>query len=390
MRTDQNLGRRSFRFSESWKKDETRDRAQPSIDQRLEGYEVRADGKVVVHSLSGNERNHLFMNREGKAFEDISTISGLDNPADSRGWVLLDYDRDGWQDLAVVNANRPLFNLYRNRIGELDEAAGRNMIAVRFIGGNKEPIPSPASPAYTNRDGYGAMVEVKLESGALLKREHRCGDGYSSQNSATMIVGIGQASRVASVKVRWPSGKSSLIENVPAGSLLTAYENPADAPEGKSFAAESYRKQTAALPAVSTKETLIFPIAANSGPGDETSLRVFTTTATWCAACIGHLPDLETLKSALSTDGVELVGLPIDEEDDVKKLDKYVAKYKPAYKMFSTITSGQRKRVTQFLAKQMRVETPVLPSTVITDGSGRVLRVMTGIPNVSEVRKLLD
>ena len=50
MRTDQNLARGSFRFSDSWKKDVAKQGALPSIDDRLEGFEVREDGKVVVHS----------------------------------------------------------------------------------------------------------------------------------------------------------------------------------------------------------------------------------------------------------------------------------------------------------------------------------------------------
>ena len=38
-------------------------------------------------------------------------------------------------------------------------------------------------------------------------------------------------------------------------------------------------------------------------------------------------------------------------------------------------------------AKAMRVENPVLPSSVITDADGNVLEVMRGIPTLSEVRK---
>jgi len=88
----------------------------------------------VKLSISGKERNRLFVNREGE-FADYSGVSGLDNPADSRVFATWDFDRDGWSDIAVVNANRPVLNIYRNRIGEQVGNRGR-FIAVRFVGGN--------------------------------------------------------------------------------------------------------------------------------------------------------------------------------------------------------------------------------------------------------------
>jgi thiol-disulfide isomerase/thioredoxin len=365
VRTDQNLARNSFRFSDSWKKDKAKQQAQPSIDDRLEGFEVREGGKVVVHSLSGNERNRLFMNRGGKEFDNASTISGLDNPADSRGWVWLDYDRDGWQDIAVVNANAPLVNLYHNNIGLIAGGQAGGMIALRFEGGG--------GPGFSCRDGYGAMVEVKLANGMTLKREHRCGEGYSSQNSATMIIGIGEPSEVASVKVRWPSGKTSSVEGVEEGTLLTAFENR---PEG-AFAQEAYRHSTAGTVATVAKQK--FPIA-KSAPEN---IQIYTTTATWCAACLSHLPALARLKQ----DGVALYGVPIDPEDDAARLADYVEKRKPPYQMLAEIGDADKQGVNEFLAKELQMQNPVLPSSVITDADGNVLEVMQGIPTLSQVRK---
>jgi thiol-disulfide isomerase/thioredoxin len=362
VRTDQNLARDSFRFSESWKKDG----AQQSIDDRLEGFEVGEDGKVVVHSLSGNERNRLFMNRGGKEFDNASTISGLDNPADSRGWVRLDYDRDGWQDVAVINANAPLVNLYRNQIGEIG-AAKSGMIAIRFEGGG--------GTGFACRDGYGAMVEVTLGDGMKLKREHRCGEGFSAQNSATMIIGIGENEQV-SVKVRWPSGKTIEVDVVKEGSLLTAREDD----EFTTSVVQKYREETPRKIVDTPKRT--FPVA-NSATH---KLQVYTTTATWCTACLGHLPALAQLKQ----DGVALYGVPIDVNDDAAKLAAYVEKKQPPYKMLAEISAEEKGKVNEFFAAELRMENPVLPSTVITDGEGNVLEVMQGIPTLSQVRKWKD
>ncbi len=235
VRTDENLARATFRFSPEWKRTAAPDNLGPHIDARLSGVERQGD-KVLVHSLNGNERNHYFANRGGRAFEDISGISGLDNPADSRGFAVLDYDRDGWQDVALVNANQPLFNLYHNQMPAVGFKGG--MIAIRFVGGNRGPGPSRE---FACRDGYGARVMVDLGDGGKLVREHRCGDGWSTQNSATMILGIGSHTTVGSLIVKWPSGKSASIKAIPEGTLLTVYENPADSPTKTAFVGAPYR-----------------------------------------------------------------------------------------------------------------------------------------------------
>jgi hypothetical protein len=234
VRTDENLARRSFRFSPEWKRTPAPDNLGPQIDARLSGVERQGD-KVLVHSLNGNERNHYFANRGGRAFVDISGISGLDNPADSRGFAVLDYDRDGWQDLALVNANQPLFNLYHNEMPAAGLSGG--MIALRFVGGNRMPGPSTE---FGCRDGYGARVKVDLGDTKLI-REHRCGDGWSTQNSPTMIIGIGSHTNAASITVQWPSGKTASAKGIPEGTLLTVFENRADSPSKTSFFGTSYR-----------------------------------------------------------------------------------------------------------------------------------------------------
>jgi hypothetical protein len=234
VRADENLSRPSFRFSPEWKRTPPPDSLGPQIDARLAGAERQGD-RMLVHSLHGGERNHYYANRQGRSFADISGLSGLDNPADSRGFAVLDYDRDGWQDIALVNANQPLFNLYHNEIPAAGLQGG--IIAIRFVGGNRTSAPSNQ---YGCRDGFGARVTVDLGD-AKIVREHRCGEGWSTQNSATMIVGIGSHTTVDSVSLRWPSGKTASTRTIPEGTLLTVYENPADSPSGDAFTRKPYR-----------------------------------------------------------------------------------------------------------------------------------------------------
>jgi len=190
------------------------------------------------YSFSGNERNHLFINREGVQFDDVSPLSGLDTSADSRAFAYLDYDRDGWQDIALVNANTPLFTLYRNAMAGTPHADGRRgIVALRFVGGNTEGRPATG---LAPRDGYGAVAEIHLPD-QVLEREHRCGEGFAAQNSATMVVGIGGADVVPRIVVRWPSGHAQEILDVPEGSLLTVYEDAHASPDGSGVTRTSYR-----------------------------------------------------------------------------------------------------------------------------------------------------
>ena len=162
VRADESLPR-TFRFSPEWKRTPAPDNLGPEIDARLAGVERHGD-KFLVHSLHGHEQNRYFANRGGRSFEDLSGLSGLDNPADSRGFAILDYDRDGWLDVAMVNANQPLFNLYHNEMAAAGIKGG--MIALRFVGGNRTPLPSKE---YGCRDGYGARVTLD----AIMLQSHR-------------------------------------------------------------------------------------------------------------------------------------------------------------------------------------------------------------------------
>lgn len=378
VRADENLPP-AFRFSLEWKRTPAPDNLGPEIDARLAGVERQGD-KILVHSLHGNERNRYYANRGGHSFVDISGLSGLDNPADSRGFAVLDYDRDGWQDVALVNANQPLFNLYHNEMAAAGLKGG--MIALRFVGGNKTPFPSKE---YGCRDGYGARVTVDLGDGKIV-REHRCGEGWSTQNSATMIVGIGSHATVASVRVRWPSGKTASTRAVPEGTLLRVYENPADSPTGEAFTREPYRiKHTAPPPRM--KVNPIFPVRALDTYAKPARLRVYTSFTTTNPSCTTVWPVLRWLKGELSSEGVDFIAVPVDETDDNPKLIAYGKQWQPAARL-GNILPANRAEVLSAYAKALG-QAPPLPSTVITDDSGHILSAQAGVPSISALRQAL-
>lgn len=379
VRADENMSRPSFRFSPEWKRTPPPDNLGPQIDARLAGVERQGD-RIWVHSLHGGERNRYFANRQGRSFEDISGLSGLDNVADSRGFAVLDYDRDGWLDVALVNANRPLFNLYRNKMPEAGLEGG--VMAIRFVGGNRTATPSKE---YGCRDGFGARVSVDLGKTRIV-REHRCGEGWSTQHSATMIIGIGSHETVASVSVRWPSGKTASTKSIPEGTLLTVYENSADSPSGEPFTRQTYR----AMPPPSRPRSAVrpfFPVRALDSAAKPARLRVYISFATSAASTLSDLPALKRLKEALGPEGVDLIAVPIDAADDNAKLGAFAQQWKPASRLVN-IPPAKRAEAVADYAKALDQEPP-LPSTVITDDAGHILSAQPGIPSISILRKWL-
>lgn len=380
LRTDENLSRPSFRFSPEWKRTSAPDNLGPQIDARLAGVERHSD-RIMVHSLNGDERNHYFANRNGRSFADISALSGLDNPADSRGFAVLDYDRDGWQDVALVNANEPLFNLYHNEMG----AAGRSngIIAIRFVGGNRGGTPSTE---FSCRDGFGARVTVELGDQKLV-RENRCGDGWSTQNSATMIVGIGSHKTAASVTVRFPRGRTIVARNVAEGTLLTAFENPADAPANEPFTRSTYRVASKPRPRLQSNRPM-FPLAsADARATSNATLRVYTTFSTGSADCIKALPHQVALRDTLGPERIDFVAIPVDEQDDNAKLAAYNREHRPPARLLN-VPANRRKDALAAYASSLGLSDAPIPSTVVTDASGRRLSAMKGIPTISELRRL--
>lgn len=213
MRSDQKGGFSKFRHGGSYS-----DWGGLPMDRKIKG----------GASFSGNERDSVYLNREGKEYISISGITGLDDPGDGRSFAILDYDRDGWQDLVVASVTAPTLQLYRNQMGDKSSSDVRRnrTIALRFVGGNHSAQPSSE---WSNRDGYGAVATLELD-GLSIVREHRAGEGLAAQNSPTTLVGIGERTGARAVKVRWPSGRVQEIGPVAAGSIVTVYENPAHSP----------------------------------------------------------------------------------------------------------------------------------------------------------------
>ncbi len=169
------------------------------------------------NSLSGNERNRLFLNSEGN-FADVTLVSGADDIADGRSFAVVDFDQDGWQDIALMSLNNPKFKLYKNQMQDL--YPGNRSLRFRLRGSADS---AHGQVGKTNRDGIGPRVYVKYRSGTTMIVQKQCGEGFATQNSEILSVGVPAGDEVVSLVVKWPSGKTSTIDS-PDGQVVTLIE----------------------------------------------------------------------------------------------------------------------------------------------------------------------
>lgn len=324
--------------------------------------------EYVVHSVSGNERNKLFMNREGNSFVDASAFSGADSKADSRVVAYSDLNHDGFQDLLVINGNNPHFEVFANRYAN---RSGGNYIAIKLIGGN-EGTPSKE---WSNRDGIGAVVRINA-GGVERTRELRCGEGFAAQNSSVLIFGLGELTRIEALDIDWPSGKNQRFENIECNQIVRVNERTKQ-PEITSW------KDSFAFPV--KKKTRTFNLDKFIVSRDH-QLRVFTTVETTCANCCEAVEGFGSLVSETNGLPVAFFGLPTDVNDTDSTIEEYVKSQSPAYDILP-LAKNDRTAYKNFVAASMGAG--VSPAYMITDAFGRLLYLETDMPTISDVRRLL-
>jgi len=135
------------------------------------------------------QREQLFRNLGTGRFEDVGALAGpgLAGERSSRGAAFGDYDDDGDIDVLVVHMDdRP--SLLRN-----DTPLAGHWIALGLEG------------TVGNRDAIGARVSVEA-AGRIHVSEVRSGGSYLSHNDTRVHVGLGDATEVERVEIRWPDG----------------------------------------------------------------------------------------------------------------------------------------------------------------------------------------
>ena len=153
----------------------------------------------------------LYHNNGNGTFADISASAGpgITAASSSRGLAVGDLWNDGRMSAVISNMNAPptlLVNDVRN---------GNHWMALATVGTS---FSSSASQKYkSNRDGIGAKINAKV-GGRILVDEVRSGSSYISNSDMRVHFGLGSATKVDWVEVRWPSGFVERFENLPGDS----------------------------------------------------------------------------------------------------------------------------------------------------------------------------
>ena len=170
----------------------------PEIERSLEQYPHRGPRVLFRNKAVGTG---------DVRFEDVTAASGsgVTTPHSSRGAAFGDVDNDGDIDVLVMNMNEPP-SLLRN-----DYSGGNNWIDVVLRG------------RASNRSAIGATVIVsaagKRQARAVLSQS-----SYYSHDDLRLHFGVGSATRVDEIEVRWPNGQVQRVKDLDTRKLVTIDE----------------------------------------------------------------------------------------------------------------------------------------------------------------------
>jgi len=164
------------------------------------------------------EQRRCMLENDGTGkFKEAAPRLGADfiRPGVGRGLAVADYDDDGDQDFYVVNCNRA-GELLRNLGGNDPKRGGGHWILIALEG------------TRSNSHGVGARVRIMTKDAAGKERwqmdEARAGSSYLSQNDPRLHFGLGSATRIARIEIRWPSGTVQTLTDVAADQILKVKE----------------------------------------------------------------------------------------------------------------------------------------------------------------------
>ncbi|MGA9800229.1 MAG: CRTAC1 family protein [Terriglobales bacterium] len=234
------------------------------------------DGRLDIFKTNfSDDTSTLYRNNGNGTFDDVTFAAGLGLYTRYLGWgtMFLDFDNDGWPDLLLVNGHvypevdkqnlgssyeEPRI-LYHNNgdktFSDISAQAGPGITAVHAGRGlavgdlwndgrisavisNMNAIPSllvnqVRSPNHwiglktvgtkSNRDGIGARVTLKVGTRVLVD-EVRSGSSYDSNSDMRIHFGLGPATKIDSLQIRWPSGLTERFDNISVDAIHTLNE----------------------------------------------------------------------------------------------------------------------------------------------------------------------
>ena len=265
-------------------------------------------------SLSGHERNCLFLNTGGKRFATASSIGGFDFEDDGRAIAECDWDFDGDIDLWVANRTAPQIRYLENQVG-----SQKGFVAFRLRG------------TKSNRDAIGARVELETDSSVgVLVQGLRAGEGFLAQSSKVVHFGLGDAKQITRLVVHWPNGEAEAFPVPKVNGYYSLVEGSGTVdqwlpPTTKRRTRNVERPST--LPeSMATTNPLVLPFplpplqyrAADGQVVDATSIRkqltVINLWASWCEPCLEELSEWQQHRSLFDERGIHVLALTVEAE----------------------------------------------------------------------------
>jgi hypothetical protein len=169
--------------------------------------DVRLWPNIGNMTWSGYQKKKFFKNLDGHSFKEMAADAGVDNDRDGRGIGVSDFDNDGRLDFYQTNADQDSL-VYHNVSAPVGHWVELKLVGTR-----------------SNRDAIGARVTLTTAQRSMI-REVDGGNGYAGQSSQRVHFGLGTATEIVSLTVKWPSGAVQKV-TAPIDRITTVTEESA-------------------------------------------------------------------------------------------------------------------------------------------------------------------
>ena len=337
-------------------------------------------------SFSGRERHCVFLNTGGShegqgRFANISAVSGLDFPEDGRAVAACDWDFDGKLDLWFTNRTAPRVRFLRNQ-----NKSGHHFLAIRLQGDGVR----------TNRDAVGTRVEAwTADTGQAtsrpLIRTLYAGDAFLSQSSSWLHFGLGEATEIREVLVRWPGGESQRLSglNVDRHYVIdqrtgqaTLWNPPTE--RKPLIAADPDVARSGSQARIVLPTRLSLPVVHTHEHATPLNARLTkpTVLCLWsetCAPCLKELKELAHHADRLKQNGLDVVAINLDQLDGpAQGSDAHVPPLEFPFRSEHG-TLGLVKSLDAFQKAMFdRWEDLAVPTSVLVDGHQRAAVIYRG------------
>jgi hypothetical protein len=156
------------------------------------------------------QNNSLYRNNGDGSFTSVHGGSPVNDGGNSVSCTWVDYNRDGFLDLFVVNA-------------------GENNLLYRNNGNSNAWLNIQLAGRASNISGVGARVHALATINGAPRwqmRQVAARDGTGSPNTLDTQFGFGNATNVDLLRIEWPSGVAQVVSNVAVRQFLTIRESP--------------------------------------------------------------------------------------------------------------------------------------------------------------------